>query len=162
MCVVMCNVAAERIRFVFVSRMLLCVERSKRIVRDRGRRMLGEQRKQHYQRRASKTISCVSWVICDPAFFWLQRAAVCWNTASGRVKGGEMRGWSREREGGADFSNKCWHQACLILDSGNSLICYRLWNSSNVLQRGKLATTVPWEQEEWAECNRAGGTSVQL
>ena len=60
--------------------------------------------KQHYQRRASKTISCVSWVICDPAFFRLQRAAVCWNTASGRVRGGR-----RGREGGgeSDFSNKC-------------------------------------------------------
>lgn len=58
-------------------------------MRDRGRETLGESRKQHYQRRASKTISYVSWVICDPAFFRLQRAAVCWNTASGRVKGGD-------------------------------------------------------------------------
>lgn len=86
-----------------------------------------QHKKQHYQRRASKTISCVSWVICDPAFFRLQRAAVCWNTASGRVERGERR---RDGGGGeSDFSNKCWHQACLILDSGNGLICYRLWNS---------------------------------
>ena len=54
--------------------------------------MQGEHKKQHYQRRASKTISCVSWVICDPAFFRLQRAAVCWNTASGRVRGGGGEG----------------------------------------------------------------------
>lgn len=30
------------------------------------------EKKQRYQRRASKTISCVSWVICHPAFFRLQ------------------------------------------------------------------------------------------
>lgn len=58
--------------------------------------MQGEHKKQHYQRRASKTISCVSWVICDPAFFRLQRAAVCWNTASGRVRGGRGGGEGME------------------------------------------------------------------
>lgn len=58
-------------------------------MRDSGKDMQGEHRKQRYQRRASKTISYVSWVICDPAFFRLQRATVCWNTASGRVKGGD-------------------------------------------------------------------------
>lgn len=78
-----CNVPIRWIRFVFVSRGLLSVERRKKRVRDRRREMLWELRKQHYQRRASKTISYVSWVICDPAFFQLQRAAVCWNTASG-------------------------------------------------------------------------------
>lgn len=36
----------------------------------RGRARASE--KQRYQRRASKTISCVSWVICHPAFFRLQ------------------------------------------------------------------------------------------
>lgn len=52
----------------------------------------------------------------------------------------------RDGDGGggeSDFSNKCWHQACLILDSGNSLICYRLWNSSDVLQRDGLTTATP-------------------
>lgn len=65
-------------------------------VRDGEREMQREHKKQRYQRRASKTISCVSWVICDPAFFRLQRAAVCWNTASGRVRGG----WGEARDGG--------------------------------------------------------------
>lgn len=136
---------------------LHCVwKEGKRQVRERGREMLRECRKQHYQRRASKTISYVSWVICDPAFFRLQRAAVCWNTASGRVKGG------RRGSGGggeSDFSNKCWHQACLILDSGNSLICYRLWNSSDVLQRGRMAA--PSAGGESAEC-QADSTVVLL
>lgn len=85
-----CNAPIRRIRFVSVSRSVLSVKRRKKQVRDRRREMLGGIRKQHYQRRASKTISYVSWVICDPAFFQLQRTAVCWNTASGSeaVRGG--------------------------------------------------------------------------
>lgn len=59
--------------------------------------------------------------------------------------------------GESDFSNKCWHQTCLILDSGNSLICYCLWNSSDVLQSGRLATTAPWEQARGAESARLPG-----
>lgn len=57
--------------------------------------------------------------------------------SEGGVGGGGGEGGGGE----SDFSNKCWHQACLILESGNSLICYRLWNSSGVLQRGRPATT---------------------
>lgn len=72
---------------------------------------------------------------------------------------GRGRAWTR---GESDLSNKCWHQACLILDSGNSLICYRLWNSSDVLQRGRLATVLPpranWESRD----DRAGRTSGRL
>lgn len=100
-----------------------------------------DARKQRYQRRASKTISGVSWVICNPAFFRLQRAAARWNTASGRVRGVVVGGWCVGMNlwrggGGSDFSNKCWHEARLILDSGNSLICYGLWKSWDVLQGG--------------------------
>lgn len=71
--------------------------------------MHGVHAKQRYQRRASKTISCVSWVICNPAFFRLQRAAARWNTASGRVRGVVVLGCGEGfvAVGGADFSNKC-------------------------------------------------------
>lgn len=41
----------------------------------KGEKGVGEG-KLCYQSRASKTISDISWVICDPAFFLLQRAAV--------------------------------------------------------------------------------------
>lgn len=78
--------------------------------------------------------------------------------SEGWVGGGE--GWRRRRRGESDFSNKCWHQACLILDSGNSLICYRLWNSPDVLQRGSLTATTPRAREESRE--RQARTTVQL
>lgn len=68
-----------------------------------------------YQSRASKTISDISWVICDPAFFLLQRAAVY---GGGFEDRGEME---------SDFSDKGWHRACLILESENILICCHLW-----------------------------------
>lgn len=66
----------------------MCGENEGKASERRSERDAQGARKQRYQRRASKTISCVSWVICDPAFFRLQRAAVCWNAASGRVRGG--------------------------------------------------------------------------
>lgn len=68
-----------------------------------------------------------------------------WERGEGGGEAGEWGG------GESDFSNKCWHQACLILDSGNSLICYRLWNSSDVLQRSSLSITTPWVRERRAE-----------
>lgn len=75
-----------------------------------------------YQSWASKTIGDISWVICDPAFFILQRAAV--------YRGGfEDRG---EME--SDFSDKCWHRACLILESEKILIRCVFENSSDDLR----------------------------
>lgn len=102
-CFSVCDLAIVQINVC--KRCLRAERRGVKRVGNGGRGMQREHKKQRYQRRASKTISCVSWVICDPAFFPLQRAAVCWNTASGRVKG-----WRGARDGGggeSDFSNKC-------------------------------------------------------
>lgn len=63
--------------------------------------------KQRYQRRASKTISCVSWVICHPAFFRLQSGRCVlenckWESAGCVAVGGWGGGWWAlgERGGG--------------------------------------------------------------
>lgn len=89
--------------------------------KERDGRGVGEG-KLCYQSWASKTIRDISWVICDPAFFILQRAAV--------YRGGfEDRG---EME--SDFSDKCWHRACLILESEKILIRCVFENSSDDLR----------------------------